>query len=378
MKRIAIMTWYSYQNYGTALQAVALNRAIRGLGYEAYDLQYDPVPFQAGKPNKRGSLFKRAAAKIDYLRRRYPINDSNRDKAFNAFLEQHLPLTNEVISHENAVSVSHSYDAFVCGSDQVWSPRCFDSLYYLDFVSDSKKIAYAPSFGCDEIESYPESMQIKGLVSRFESISVREQSGADIVESITGKRPPVVVDPTMLLTAVEWDRLAKPVDRPSGPYCLFYFLGSYSKNYAAAVSIAKERGLEILELPVFAYQLKDSRSAGPEVGPGEFIDLIRNASLICTDSFHGMVFATIYNLPFVAFERFDPRRSDSQNTRVYNFLNMTNQSGTLLQREDLSRWRKCSRIHINEQEVSSLLAKARASSVDYLSDSLRHAAGGVC
>ena len=373
------MTWYSYQNYGTALQAVALNRAIRGLGNEAYDLQYDPVPFQARKSNKHRSLFKRATAKIDYMRGCCPIKDSSRDKAFNAFLEQNLPLSNEIISCGNAASVSNSYDAFVCGSDQVWSPRCFDPLYYLDFVSEpEKKIAYAPSFGCDEIEPYPESLQIKSLVSRFGSISVREQSGADIVESITGKRPPIVVDPTMLLTAAEWDRMAKPSYKPSRPYCLFYFLGSYSKNYAAAVNIAKDRGFEILELPVFAYQLEDSRCAGPEVGPGEFIDLIRNASLICTDSFHGMVFATIYNLPFVAFERFDSQRLDSQNTRVYNFLNMTNQSGALLRRKDLPKWGKCSQIHIDKQEVSSLLDEARNSSIDYLSNALRRATGGGC
>lgn len=377
MKRVGIVTWYTYKNYGTALQAVALNKKVRALGYEAFDVQYDPLPYQKERPVKPMGPVARIGNKLKYIRGFSPVADDEKNSAFDAFLERNLPLTPEVISHEDSAGIEESYDAFICGSDQVWSPRCFDSRYYLDFVTDPrKKIAYAPSFGCDEIASSPDLLQINDLVSRFGSLSVRERSGSDIVESITGIRPPVVVDPTLLLSAAEWDELSEPCGKTSNPYCLFYFLGSDRKNYKVASSIAKKVGLEILEVPVFERQLKGENSVPMNVGPAQFIDLVRNASLICTDSFHGMVFSTIYKRPFFAFERFDPRKTDSQNTRVYNFLELTAQSDALLRRGDLGSWKKRIGTDADWRSVSRLLEEAKDSSASFLSGALKYATGG--
>lgn len=380
LKRIAIITWYDYQNYGTALQAVALNGAIRKLGYEALDIKYDPRPFQSYRSNTKTKLSQRLIGKIDLIHGLIPVSRPERDSAFSSFLNTNLPLTPESLTYSTCpADLTSLYDAFVCGSDQVWSPRCFDPRYYLDFVVDNhKKIAYAPSFGCESIDSFDDADDIKRLVCQFYALSVREKTGADIVESIVGLRPPVVVDPTMLLKPEDWAALARPYPVHGQAYCLFYFLGRDPCNLKAAYRIAAKRGLRVAKIPVFERQLEEPDSVGAGIGPAEFIDLIRNASMVCTDSFHGMVFSTIFKRPFVAFERFDSQKSNSQNTRIYNFLQMTRQEDVLLSRSEISRGHFDRFFIPLDVNAFGELDSLRSDSLKYLSDSLLAATGGDC
>lgn len=371
------MTWYSYRNFGTALQAAAMSRAVSQLGYRPFFVSYDPVPVQSSQPKLKRRIIRRALGKAKWHLSPHPLVATERDDAFDRFINANLTLT-ETLPPERLPELSDHFDAFVCGSDQIWSPRCFDARYYLDFVGDSqKKVAYAPSFGCEHIEDGGKAKLIASLLREFGNIAVREESGANIVEKLTGERPQVVLDPTLLLDADAWSELAGQYPVGKEPYCLFYFLGSHRENARAARHIAESFDLRVLEVPVFQNRQGRPGVLRPDVGPAEFISLVRDASLVCTDSFHGMVFSVLFERPFIAFERFDPNDPASQNTRVYNFLNMTGLEGILASRSRLAnRWELASP-QIDYEAVGQRIAARREESLRYLRDALDGATRSV-
>ncbi len=377
MSRVAVMTWYSYRNYGTAMQAAAMSHIVSKLGHQPFFVSYDPVPAQRVLANANRSLAQRVVAKAVQLLSPRPIMNKERDAAFERFIDANLEFAEAVVP-ERLGELSERFGAFVCGSDQIWSPRCFDPHYYLDFVGDrAKKIAYAPSFGCDDLADEGVSERIAALLRGFGSIAVREESGADIVEALTGSRPRVVLDPTLLLDADAWSGLARPYPVGRDPYCLFYFLGSHKGNEKAARRIAEAAGLRVLEVPVFRHRQGRPGVLGPDVGPAEFISLVRGAELVCTDSFHGMVFSALFERPFVPFERFDPEDPASQNTRVYNFLSMAGLDGILLARSRLRDWRGFASPRIDYGDVGERIGTQRKASLRYLRSALENAARGT-
>ncbi len=150
---------------------------------------------------------------------------------------------------------------------------------------------------------------------QFKEISVREEAGKKIVEDLTGRKDvEVLVDPTMLLTAEEWDNVSnKPEQLKTDKYILNYFLGELSEKRKNEIDrIAKENGCKIINM-------LDSNSPFYKTGPAEFLYLEKNAFLICTDSFHACVFSILYNRPFIVFERED--NNVSMNSRIDTLLN---------------------------------------------------------
>ncbi len=371
MKKVGIMTWYAYENYGTVLQAAALNRVIGGLGYDAVDIAYDPKLGSRSHEKPKRGLFDRLVGKFKFYLGSRPISNIDRTKKFADFIKKAIPLSADVCSMDYLSSLNCEYDAFVCGSDQIWSPRCFDPTYYLSFVDDERKlIAYAPSFGCDSLDDFRSASEIYDLLSRFSHIAVRETAAAAIVKKATGMVPPVVLDPTLLLSANDWRGYSAPLVEGDG-YCLVYFLGSDRENWEAARRIAKEKGLRIVVVPVFQRDCRRGECEDRAIGPAEFLSLIDNADLVCTDSFHGMVFSTIFERKFIAFERFDPRSPESQNTRVYSYLNLIESRRVLLSRSRLSEWRDFIDVSLDYGAVAHRIEELRSESMGYLKDSLK-------
>lgn len=365
MKTIGIMTWYTYRNYGTALQAVALNNAISSMGYRALDIAYDPEIRNGRRKRKLGTRV------LNRMHGSIPLAAEGRERAFDCFIHENLPITLPVKTDSDFLMLNEQFNGFVCGSDQIWSPRCFDPRYYLDFVTISrKKVAYGPSFGCDVIEDSKIKKSIAGLLAEFSHLSVREESGIKIVESITGKRPTMVIDPTLLLDGSQWDSMTKPYAMPSHQYCLFYFLGSAKCNESAARKIAAARGMEVRIIPTLQKHRHSKGCIDADIGPNEFLTLIQGADLIMTDSFHGMVFSALFNKEFIAFERFDPHSIDSQNTRIYNFLDLLGCSEALLSRRQISKGRLLVRQPIDYERINRRIAQERARSIEYLSEAL--------
>jgi hypothetical protein len=208
------------------------------------------------------------------------------------------------------------YDKFIVGSDQVWNPR-FNRLNEFDlamFAEEEKRISFSASFGISELpEQYKEvsTQEFK----KFKHLSVRENAGKDIIEELTGRTDvEVLVDPTMLLTAEEWSKLAKrPKQLKTDKYILNYFLGELSEQRKNEIErIAKENDCEIINI-------LDKNSIFYETGPSEFLYLEQNAFLICTDSFHSSVFSILFNRPFIVFNREDINKS--MNSRIDTLIN---------------------------------------------------------
>lgn len=370
--RIAQMTWYQSQNYGTVLQAYALQSTLTGLGANARLVNYDPAPWQRRNQSalRKSKPFRAARVLQQRAMGVASFTSAEKDAAFRKFASAFIDETEPVVSPADFKALNSYFDAFVCGSDQVWSPRCFDPRYYLDFVADDKpRIAYAPSFGCD---SLPDTIAaaIAPLVSGFNALSARETAGARMVRDLSGRECKVVCDPVVLLGADEWRSISRH-DTPlvSERYCLCYFLGRSEGNWKLARSIAKKKGLELVIIPVFNGDIKRGGMVPSGVGPLEFLWLIDNASHVCTDSFHGLVFSTLLERDFSVFERFKPGTTASQNVRIESFLSLTGLEDRLI------RWdakdASCSVAQVNFARAETRISSLRQSSLEYLRGALK-------
>lgn len=318
MNKVGIISLYGNNNYGNKLQNYAVQETIKKYGYKVENIIN--VPCLNNKENNKKEIVKYFAKA--YLKKIFlgieihscvDKNDSKEKQ--NAYLEFNKYINNSKHFFSfNDISKYDEYDAFFVGSDQVWNP-IYGGLSDLDLLTftNKKKIAVSASFGIDKIpENYVEKS--KKYLNKFDGISVRENKGKEIIQSILpNKEVEVLVDPTMLLSNDEWNVVAKkPKNYCGKEYILCYFLGPISSNRNKKINdFAKKRNLEVINLldPMCKYK---------DIGPSEFIYLESHASLILTDSFHSSVFAILYNIPFVVYDR--EGKHNNMNSRIVTLL----------------------------------------------------------
>ncbi len=322
MKKIGIMTWYKYRNYGTLFQVTALSEIIKGFGYEPYVIQYG---VRKPPPGIIENVWLESATFL--LKRLKDLSYSHydntmKDIAFDHFISDHLIFTDQVKTLSELQLLNDSLDAFVCGSDQIWSPHFYDPHFFLDFVTDNhKKIAYAPSIGVSKIDDEFISKRMKELIGSIDFLSVREKAGGDIIFELTGRKARTVLDPTLLLSDKQWSNFCDGIQNTGDePYVLAYMLGQNKKHWKAVHRIADKLGLSLRIIPVYKKDLQRQGVINEVVGPAEFISLFNKASYVCTDSFHGLTFSLIFHKPFTVFERFKAYDKVNQNSRIYNLL----------------------------------------------------------
>ncbi|WP_172623508.1 polysaccharide pyruvyl transferase family protein [Arabiibacter massiliensis] len=274
---IAILTIQDY-NFGNRLQNYALQEAVRRMGHEVLSLRRSAVKMRALRKAVRRVI------KDDYI------------NAFDAF-DVNITFSRDVVSKEFvSPSLNEDFGCFVIGSDQVWNPTfpTNSDLDYLPMVPAVKKVAYAPSFGVSKITSNRD--HISDLLSGISHVSMREHAGAAIVNDLTGRNVPVVLDPTMLISVSDWAEVSKkPLSIDVGrPFVFKYVLGD-DVNGPKIDAMTAELGLSLID--VMDKSLK--------LGPAEFAWLAANCEVVCTDSFHASVFALLNHRPLAIFERSD-------------------------------------------------------------------------
>ena len=296
MKKVAIVTIYDTNNYGNRLQNFAVSESLKKMGYRTESF----VPVNKNKKRSfKGYIadlltyiFPRVFSKwnIDWVRR---IN-------FIKFTKSNIPtryiFDDDGFFYDNLTS---DYDYFVVGSDQVWNPHFWqgESDYnnmFLKFVPKEKRVCFSPSIGVDEVPN-EWIYRFKEGFEGFNYLSIRELSGAEIIKKITGHNADVLIDPTMMLDADEWIKISKKAKAVKKPYVLEYFLGNSDEEKLKEIADSKKLS-----------RLTLCDKANPEVysyGPAEFIYMIANAELVCTDSFHACVFAILFNKPFIILKR---------------------------------------------------------------------------
>ncbi|MBQ6159033.1 MAG: polysaccharide pyruvyl transferase family protein [Thermoguttaceae bacterium] len=340
--RIGLFTFYT-GNFGAALQAYATQQFIRG----TLERDCTIVRTRPGTPGEtpltrlilRGELFHGTLGKIRRrLRRKPPApryfkeGTAQRAEAFRRFEQNHLILDdNPNRLYTEYYKNPPDYDVYLSGSDQVWNPLAFsrcNPVYYLDFAPEGRpRVSYASSFAVSEIpRRYRREM--KRFLTRFNAVSVRETEGAGIVEGLTGTRPPVVVDPTFLLTGDRWRALAER-PAPEEPYVLFYRLGKLPYFGAFREYILKATGLKPVVVP--ARPEDDPKGeADYTIGPLDLVNLIARAALTVTDSFHGAALSINLGTPFYALLRQDPNQKGNMNSRILSLLERLNLTGRLI------------------------------------------------
>ena len=338
MKKIALISYHNEPNYGTMLQAYALYKTIHKLGFESEYISYNAQPNGwlrywmllkkilktpsivlkrvMGKPSKPGEF---SFFKTDDFK--------NIIKAYNQWYQEYIPHTSIAYTHQNIASIEMKYDSFIVGSDQTWSPyrnESYPSFFFnfLQFVKDkNKKNSYAPSFGTLSL-SDKYCSKIKNELNKFMNVSCRESKNAEYLVGKWGIPVKTVLDPTLLLTSKEWNEVAKPIQMPA-KYILCYILGEKECISRFAEKLGKKQGIPVYYILTRPYYLNKNNILN-NVGPGEFLSLICNASCVCTDSFHGTIFSINYNIPFYSFTKRKSTETINDNDRIQQVLSEFN------------------------------------------------------
>lgn len=314
--KCGVITFHRAINYGGVLQAYALQQALSKLGVENEVIDYRcPSIERQYRPTLKEKLSK------PYIKRIVSAILKNGSVRFNlegfdAFVKQHLRVSAQAYSSANLQDAR--YDLYIAGSDQIWSYYCagFDKAYFLDFVTDaSKKNAYAASFG---VGSIPDTLAetYKSLLADYRYISVREEDGADIVDSLGISRPSVVPDPTLLLTKEEWETLLPSERTVKEKYVLVYLLERNDALIRHATEVARMHGMKVVYINNRLYKTPGVLNMR-NVSPAQWVDLVYHAEAVFTNSFHGIAFSINFGKPFYA----QGLKSNSKvNSRIENIL----------------------------------------------------------
>lgn len=336
MKKLGICVCYQHRNYGSQLQSYATTVELkkRGIDFEIirYKKKITPALLLKSLPRLFNPVFINDRVLVRYQKKlkllmhpQLKQNNNIRNSCLAKFSKEHFTsLSPMYYGYDELCKAAEKYDAVMVGSDQLWAPSGITSNFYnLMFAPDEKtKISYAASFGVSQIEKKYHNLYNQFL-SRMDFISVRENSGKKLVESLSDKSAEVVVDPVLLLDKEDWDREIPDKRLYDEPYIFAYFLGKSPEYRNAVTKFARKKGLKIVTSHHMDSYNKADESFGDyapfDVGPAEFVNLIRNAEYVFTDSFHGSVFSMLYKKKFLVFNRYSDKSISSKNSRIDSF-----------------------------------------------------------
>lgn len=389
MKKTAIVSCYCQHNYGSMLQAYATQMALDKLGYENETI--DISGFNSEIKKAKMLYFAKASLTSDILfsklgmaknvlikrmsKSTYAANSKIRAEKFDAFSKANFRLSAAYPSKaELGKACEKRYSAVVVGSDQLWLPGNIAADYYtLNFVPETvNTVTYATSFGQS---SLPKNSAKKASIflKKIRHIGVREESGQRLIKQLTGRSVPLVCDPTLLFTADEWLAVQKKDPVIKGKYILCYFLGNTLPHREFAKRLKAETGSRIVALTHLDEFVKSDEGYSDctpyDIDPADFLNLIRNAEYVCTDSFHCSAFSILYKRQFFTFRRYSRNTKQSTNSRLDTLFHLTGINGRLLSGDE--NIKDCLKINTDYDEVHKKLEQNREKSFTYLQKALK-------
>lgn len=355
-------------NYGTSLQSYALLKVLDNLGYKVRFLYKLPTHYDIKTYIKNILEFLHL---FGVVRKIIHPHRSLRQKKLEKFYASNYNEVNIYTKSQEKKLVKNT-DCFVTGSDQIWNTYyCFSPVFFLTFVENKKRVAYASSIGTNNVkEEYRE--EVKRQLLKFSHIGVREQEAVYVLSSLTGRTDiRQVLDPTFLLEPREWKSLTKEA-RYEGKlpenYILCYLIGNNSWYKDQLVDVREKLGIkDLVILP--AMENLDFTCDGAVVysnaSPAEFVDLLQNSKFVCTDSFHATALCINNSIPFVEFIRFRDDDKKSQNSRIYDVLEHFDLMNRIY-KNDSMEWAK----NIDYQPIQEILNQDRQQSLSYLVNSI--------
>lgn len=353
MTKVAIITTHHEPNYGNKLQNYALQTILQRLGYDV-----ETINDARSWPDLTSWRVNKKALLHFFIRFRTQPWHVKYSKFF-LWSKMHINYS-KVNIHTDAdmVGLAEKYDFFVVGSDQIWNPewRIFSNEFgFANFARREQKVAYAPSLGVsimppERIEEY------KKWLKDWNALSCREEEGAKIISELTSKDVPVVLDPTMLFTQEDWNKITSH-RIVKDKYILVYSVIGMREEYRTHIEkLASDLHLKVINLSEGKYL---------NSGPSEFISLVKYASYIVTDSFHGSVFAILYHVPLIVINRTlitGERDKTSRLKTLFRIIGMEEIEFNDLFNEILN---------LNWAEADRRLEIARSQSINYLTNALR-------
>lgn len=308
MKKVGIITFHCADNFGAFLQVYALQKTIADLGVRVEIIDFRPDKLIMPYNNKIS--INKSINQVGYLRTLKKLiikklnykNITQRMTSYSIIRDKYLILSKEkYYTSDRLKNDPPRYDYYISGSDQVWNPHFKEEIgdaYFLDFVVDNYliKISYAASIAEPVADNLRDTYS--KLISKFDFISVREQTAKEYLEYIIPQKKEVFVhlDPTFLLTSNEWDKLIKKTDI-NDKYIFVYDLQKSDELIKLANRISSEKGYKVISYSKIK-NFKNGIKSFAYSNPSEFLNYLKNSEFVLTTSFHGLAFAIIFNKPF--------------------------------------------------------------------------------
>lgn len=319
MKVLTITTSYA-NNYGALLQCYALSHYLN----QQQGIECEVIQYYRPNANNSWEIVRTPQCMRDVLRNLYVLAHfkmvyaiKRKNEKMRQFINNFIPLTKE--SWHTPEEIRHNppqADAYICGSDQIWNMKYLfkgKTVYFLDFVREGKRIAYAPSIADPWQEEH--IRMLSPHLSKFDAISIREKGNLGQVQQIFPEAT-VTIDPVFLLSRENWTSFANTSLCPKEPYILCYFLSVTDFAVKAVKKIRELTGLKVVHLNLNALDKFNSDYNIKVADPRDFVGLIANATYLCTNSFHCSAFSVIFRKNFV----FIPK--NMANERVINLQNL--------------------------------------------------------
>lgn len=372
MKNIGIVTIIDYNNYGNRLQNYAVQELLKEMNSSVSTLRIN-IDHGFTRKEKIRNMIKKGLVTSIKEKVMYRINKKLKLKKYGNIInsrEKHfINFTNKYINEtkwyqktelKNDKTINQ-LDYVVIGSDQIWNPN-FRKGFEPDFgtfVEPSKRVALSPSFGVSSIDEAYITDYSKYL-SEINSLSVREDAGAEIIYKLTGRKAPVILDPTLSIPRQKWEQISNPAKyKPKNKYVLTYFLGKVPTDAQEVIDeLVSKFDYEVVNLS----ELNAKKYY--DAGPAEFLDYIKDTELFFTDSYHGSVFSIIFNSNFITFDR-------NSNTP-----SMSSRIDTLLSKFELEdrKWEVIKKngnyLDTDFSHVGKILNNERQNTLEYLRNNL--------
>lgn len=367
--KIGGLTFHSSYNFGSNLQAYALQQYIVKLSNECNaEIDYSIINLRTEAQNKlynykiNDNIIKRIIKQIIFGNK---LN--KRQENFERFINSYLNVTKEYRTREDIINDNVSYDACITGSDQIWNLAAydFDWSYFLDGINCKNKISYAVSSGPKKREiSKEDEERIKNLLSEYNHISVREEGTKDFISQFTDKDVKINMDPTILLTKEEWNEIIDNKNIVEEPYILYYSLRPSNSRTKYLKLLSKKMNMKIVVAnPSYKYDIIGGFVKKYESGPLEFLNLLKNAKLVISSSFHGTIFSVILNIPFYALNG----RNDY---RISTLLKVMKLEERMIMEGDNVDDIAANAFDINFETANNMIEKERQKSKEYLISAL--------
>lgn len=319
--KIGIITMHKVLNYGSALQTYALQKKLEELGYDSEIIDYEFPPKKKSKITVR-KIINDVIVFLRAMVLGFPQKEKKR--RFELFYKKFYHLSRNKYNSETISLDPPIYDVYMTGSDQVWNPRHIDkdANFLLAFApKGAKKVSFASSFATSQIPETHKDIYNQYL-SDYCFISVREPSGLGLVKNFSDKEASVCCDPVFLLGKEQWDKIADAStvnfkEKYILVYAIYYMFDPYPELKEIIDHVQNQLQCKVIFLNGRTEDAfhKNSRVMKSE-GPADFIQLIRNAEIVITSSFHGTAFSLIYEKPLMAIVR----DNDKEDSRISSLL----------------------------------------------------------